>query len=78
MAIDIDKLFKYIEAGQDGVDKKIDDLGKTAGKEGGTISIPEMMKLQVMMNRLSQLSEMTSSTLAALNSAINRSAQNIK
>ncbi len=63
--IDADKIFAMIRAGQTAVDNKL-------------TSIVEMMEMQLMMNRLSQMSEMSTSTLAAMNSAINRSAQNIK
>ena len=78
--IDADKIFAMIRAGQTAVDNKLTEMKASlgSGKAGGSVSIVEMMEMQLMMNRLSQMSEMSTSTLAAMNSAINRSAQNIK
>jgi hypothetical protein len=42
------------------------------------ISIGDMFEMQMLMNHLSQLSEMTTSVVSAANSAIQRMAQNVK
>lgn len=43
-----------------------------------TISIGDMFEMQMIMNHLSQLSEMSTSVVSASHSAISRMAQNIK
>lgn len=43
-----------------------------------SISIGDMFEMQMLMNHLSQLSEMATSVVSAANSAIARMAQNIK
>lgn len=43
-----------------------------------SISIGDMFEMQMLMNHLSQLSEMSTSVVSASNSAIARMAQNIK
>jgi hypothetical protein len=42
------------------------------------VSIGDMFEMQMLMNHLSQLSEMTTSVVSASNSAIQRMAQNVK
>jgi len=42
------------------------------------ISIGDMFEMQMLMNHLSQLSEMSTSVVSAANNAINRMASNIK
>jgi len=42
------------------------------------ISIGDMFEMQMLMNHLSQLSEMSTSVVSAANSAIQRMAQNFK
>lgn len=43
-----------------------------------SISIGDMFEMQMLMNHLSQLSEMSSDVVSATNSAIQRMAQNVK
>jgi hypothetical protein len=43
-----------------------------------SISIGDMFEMQMLMNHLSQLSEMSTSIVSSANSAISRMAQNIK
>jgi len=43
-----------------------------------SISIGDMFEMQMIMNHLSQLSEMSTSVVSASNSAIARMAQNVK
>lgn len=45
---------------------------------GSSISIADMFDLQIMMNRLSQFSEMSTSVLAAANNSIQSMARNVK
>ena len=45
---------------------------------GSTISIANMFDMQLIMNRLSQYSEMTSAVVSAANQAISGMARNIK
>lgn len=42
------------------------------------ISIGDMFEMQMLMNHLSQLSEMSTSVVSTANSAIQRMAQNVK
>ena len=42
------------------------------------VSIGDMFEMQMLMNHLSQLSEMVTSVVSASNSAIQRMAQNLK
>lgn len=42
------------------------------------ISIGDMFEMQMLMNHLSQLSEMSTSVVSAANSTIQRMAQNVK
>ena len=46
--------------------------------ESDAISVPDMFEMQMLMNRLSQMSEMTTSVVAASNSAIMSMARNVK
>ena len=46
--------------------------------ESDNISIPDMFEMQMLMNRLSQMSEMSTSVIAATNSAITAMARNVK
>ncbi|MFZ0386419.1 MAG: DUF5407 family protein [Solirubrobacteraceae bacterium] len=47
-------------------------------QQGEQISIVDMFEMQILMNKLSQLSEMSSSILSASNSAIASMARNVK
>jgi len=46
--------------------------------EGETISIVDMFEMQMIMNHLSQLSEMSTSVVSAAGSAISSMARNVK
>lgn len=46
--------------------------------QGSSISIGNMFEMQMLMNRLSQFSEMTTSVVSASNTAIGSIARNIK
>ncbi len=56
------------------IKKKLEELHRQPDQ----ISISQMFEMQMLMNRLSQLSEMSSSVLAASNSAIASMARNVK
>jgi hypothetical protein len=51
---------------------------KLLKQKGEQISIADMFEMQMLMNHLSQLSEMSTSVLAASNSAISSMARNVK
>lgn len=57
------------------VKEKLLELQKRA-KDG--ISIPDMFDMQMMMNKLAQLSEMCTSVVAAANTSLMSMARNIK
>lgn len=57
------------------VKEKLIELQKRA-KDG--ISIPDMFDMQMMMNKLAQLSEMCTSVVAASNTSLMSMARNIK
>ena len=54
-----------------------DKLGEMSSS-GGSISIVDMFQMQMLMNKLSQLSEMSTSVVSASNSAIASMARNVK
>jgi hypothetical protein len=56
------------------VKKKLEELRQ----EGDQISVVDMFEMQMLMNKLSQLSEMSTSVIAASNSAIASMARNTK
>jgi Family of unknown function (DUF5407) len=56
------------------VKQKIADLQA----KGSAISVIDMFQMQMLMNHLSQLSEMSSSVVSALNSTIASMARNVK
>lgn len=47
-------------------------------KSGSSINIVQMFEMQMLMNKLSQLSEMSTSVVSASNSAIASMARNVK
>ncbi len=69
-----DELLKIIGDGTKMVDKKLKELKA----RGSAISIPDMFEMQMLMNKLSQLSEMSTSIVSASNTAISSMARNVK
>jgi len=69
----VDDLFKLIGDATKEVTKKLEKM-----KQTDNISIPDMFEMQMLMNHLSQLSEMSSSVVSASNSAISSMARNVK
>jgi len=51
-------------------------LDALAGRD--SINITDMFEMQMLMNKLSQLSEMSTSVISAANSAISSMARNVK
>jgi hypothetical protein len=58
--------------------QKVEDQLNRLKDEKGNISIAQMFEMQMLMNRLSQLSEMSTSIVSASNSAIASMARNVK
>jgi hypothetical protein len=50
----------------------------TLASQGDAISVADMFEMQMLMNRLSQLSEMATSVVSATNSAMSSIARNVK
>ncbi|KAA0112065.1 DUF5407 family protein [Mycolicibacterium sp. P1-5] len=66
-------LSALITAETDATQAKLDQL-----KTADSVSQGDMLAMQEMMNRLSQLSEMSSSVIAASDSALASMARNVK
>ncbi len=71
----VNDLLGIINAATEMARLQIEDL-KKKGKDA--ISIAEMFEMQMTMNHLSQLSEMSTSVVSASNQAINSMARNVK
>ena len=70
----IETLLKVVSDATIDARTKIDDIKNRADE----ISIGDMFDMQMLMNRLSQLSEMSTSVVNASNSAISSMARNVK
>lgn len=70
----IENLFDFVSSQSNVVNSKLEQI-KAAGSQ---ISISDMFELQIKMNRLSQLSEMSTSVVSAANSSIMSMARNVK
>jgi len=73
-SFDVNSLFKMIDDATKTVTEKINKLQS----QGSNVNIGDMFEMQMLMNRLSQLSEMGSSVISASNSAIASMARNVK
>lgn len=70
------------------VDQQMNEINRAAAEikrqldvlraESGSISVADMFQMQLLMNHLSQLSEMSTSIVSAANSAIMSMARNVK
>lgn len=69
------EMFKIVNDATQRVKERIDALSSVGGE---SIDPGEMFKLQMMMNQLSQLSEMTTSVMSAANTSISSMARNVK
>lgn len=72
--IEIKSLFDAVTQATDDVKKKL----KILQGKGSNVSIADMFEMQMLMNRLAQLSEMSTSVVSASNSAISSMARNVK
>lgn len=72
--ISIKGLVDGITTATDNVNKKLDVIRS----QGSNISIADMFDMQMLMNRLAQLSETSSSVVSAAHSAISSMARNVK
>jgi uncharacterized protein DUF5407 len=67
-------LFKIVDDATHDAKAKLQSIGRSTT----SISIGDMFEMQMLMNHLSQLSEMSSSVVSASNSAIASMARNVK
>jgi hypothetical protein len=74
VGFDVGAMIDMINAATASVKKKFAAIQGTADQ----ISIVEMFEMQMLMNNLSQLSEMSTSIVSASNSAISSMARNVK
>lgn len=70
----VQTLFKIVDAAVASARTKLNQIQNNKS----SISIGDMFEMQMLMNHLSQLSEMSSDVVSAANSAITRMAQNVK
>ncbi len=71
---DISQLFSLVTDATEQVKTKLSVMQS----QGSSISIADMFDMQMLMNHLSQLSEMSTSVVSASNSAISSMARNVK
>jgi hypothetical protein len=72
--LEVEKLFHIINDATRSAKLKLKDIAARRS----SISIADMFEMQMLMNHLSQLSEMTTNVVAASNTAINSMARNVK
>lgn len=70
----VEALFRAVEAATISAQTKL----KTIGQRRSAISILDMFEMQMLMNHLSQISEMSTSVVSSANSAISSMARNVK
>jgi hypothetical protein len=73
-AIPFEELANVINEGVNSVKAKIDAIKQ----KGDQLSIGEMFEMQMLMNHLSQMSEMSTQVVSASNQAIISMARNVK
>ncbi len=71
---DVSKMFTIVNDQTAAVESMLAELSKA----GDSISISAMFEMQMQMNKLSQMSEMSTSVVSASNSAIASMARNVK
>lgn len=71
-SFDFAKMLDIVRARTLAVNKKLENLGP-----GDTFDIAEMFEMQLLMNKLSQLTEMAGGVMAAAHSATQTMARNI-
>lgn len=70
----VENLFRAVEASTISAKVKLRQIGARRS----AISILDMFEMQMLMNHLSQVSEMSTSVVSAANSAISSMARNVK
>lgn len=73
-AFDVSGLRNLLNDATNAVKGKIDGIKS----RGSAISIGDMLDVQLTMNKLSQMSEMTTSVVSAANTSISSMARNVK
>jgi len=73
--IEIDALFRVVN---DAAKAAKDQVAEIKSKKNDEISIGQMFEMQILMNNLSQLCEMSSSVVGAMNQSLNSIARAIK
>ena len=73
-AFDVKQLFAIVN---DATKSAMVKLSKIKDRTSG-VSIGDMFEMQMLMNHLSQLSEMSSNVVSASNTAVNSMARNVK
>jgi len=72
--INFDFLIGVVNDATQQVKKQLDEIEKTKS----AVSIGKMFKMQMMMNHLSQISEMSTGVMSAMNTAVSGMARNVK
>jgi len=70
----VENLFRAVQASTISAQVKLKEIGARRS----AISILDMFEMQMLMNHLSQISEMSTSVVSAANSAIASMARNVK
>lgn len=71
---DLSDLIKPLEDQADAVKKQLEEIKKL----GTSVGVGDMFTMQMMVNKLSQLSEMTGALMSAQNSSVMSLARNVK
>jgi hypothetical protein len=74
IGISFDSLKKGINDATQAVKAKLDQIKSS----GSAISIGDMFEMQMRMNQLAQLSEMSTSVISSMNSSVASMARNVK
>lgn len=72
--IEFDFLRKVVNDATQQVKTKLDKIQKN----NSAISIGDMFEMQMLMNHLAQLSEMSTSVISSMNSSVSSMARNVK
>lgn len=73
-ALNLQALVQIIDNATASAQNKITDIQNRAS----AVSIGDMFEMQILMNNLSQLSEMSTAVVSASNSAVKTMAQNVR
>ena len=78
VSFDFNKMTAMIDAATTKVQAQLDKMKEKSNTEGETVGIGDMFDTQMMMNQLSQLSEMSTGVMSASNTALASMARNVK